>query len=156
MSAHVLDKLPLAAAALLDPTEAAAVEAHVRECPACAAEAASWRGLAGDLRRLSSPSPSPALVARTRAAVESRLAERAEHAWNRAALAFVVGFAWTLAVGAWLLLDLVRGELTLRLGASLGPTAAWYAAYTFSGWVAAAAAAVLLGRRASEEKRRFA
>lgn len=156
MSGHVLDRLALAAAGALDAAEAALVEAHVRECAACAAEAEAWRGLAEWLRRLPEPRPSPALAARTRAIVEARLAERAERAWNRAALAFVIAFAWTLAVGAWLLLDLVRGELALRLGASLGPTAAWYAAYTLSGWVAAAAAAVLLGRRASEEKRRFA
>jgi anti-sigma factor RsiW len=153
MSAHVEDRLALAAAGLLDPAEAAAVEAHVRGCAACAAEAASWRGLAGDLRRLASPHASEALVAHTRAAVESRLAARAERAWNRAALGFAVSFAWTMAVGAWFALDLVRGELALRLGTALAPTAALYGTYMLTGWLAAGAAAVLLGRRAPAEGR---
>jgi anti-sigma factor RsiW len=156
MSGHVAGRLPLAAAGVLDAAEAALVAAHVRACPACAAEAAAWGHVADGLRALPAPRPPAVLLARTRAAVETRLAERADRAWNRAALAFVVAFAWTLAVGAWLLLDLVRGELALRLGASVGPTAAWYAAYTLTGWLAAGAAAVLLGRRASEERGRFA
>ena len=99
------------------------------------------------------PRPSRALVARTVAAVEERLAERAERLWNRAALGFLVAFAWTLAVVAWLLVDLVRGELALRLGSSMAPTAAWYAAYVIAGWLTAGAAAVLLGRRSHEEGR---
>ena len=153
MSGHVLERLPLAAAGVLEPDEAALVEAHVRECAACAAEAAAWRAVAEDLRRLPAPRPPAAVSARTRAAVEGQLAARAERAWNRAALGFAVAFAWTLAVGAWLLLDLFRGQLALRLDAPVAPTAAWYAAYTLTGWLAAGAAAVLLGRRASEEGR---
>ena len=51
-------------------------------------------------------------------------------------------FAWTLAVVAWLLVDLVRGELALRLGSAVLPTAAWYAAYLVAGWLSAGAAAV--------------
>jgi anti-sigma factor RsiW len=153
MSAHPEDRLALAAAGLLGPAEAAALEAHVGECAACAAEAAAWRDLAGDLRRLAPPHASPALVARTRSAVEARLAARAERAWNRAALGFAVSFAWTVAVGAWFALDLVRGELALRLGTALAPTAAWYGTYMLTGWLAAGAAAVLLGRRAPAEGR---
>ncbi len=102
---------------------------------------------------MAAPRPSRALVARTVEAVEERLAERAERAWNRAALGFLVAFAWTLAVVAWLLVDLVRGELALRLGSAIRPTAAWYAAYVVTGWLTAGAAAVLLGRGAREEGR---
>ena len=153
MSGHVHERLPLAAAGALDAAETTQVEAHVGECAACAAEAAQWGVLTAELRRLPAPRPAAALVARTRVAVEGRFAARAERAWNRAAIGFTVAFAWTLAVGAWLLLDLLRGELALRLGASVAPTAAWYAAYMLSGWLAAGAAAVLLGRRASAEGR---
>lgn len=155
MSGHVNDRLALAAAGALDRgAEAARVEAHLSECPECAAERAAWEALADGLRRLPAPAPSPALVARTRSFVEAALAARAERAWNRAALGFAVAFAWTVAVGAWLLLDLLRGQLALRLGtASLGPTAAWYLAYVVTGWLAAGASAVLLGRRASSEGR---
>jgi len=153
MSDHVTDRLPLAAAGGLDPAEESRVEAHLAGCASCAKDAAEWRRLAEGLRRLPAPRPSRALVARTMEAVERRFAERSERAWNQAALGFLVAFAWTLAVVSWLILDLVTGDLALRLGRPLGPTAAWYAAYVAAGWLTAGAAAVLLGRSAREEGR---
>lgn len=153
MSGHVTDRLPLAAAGALDPAEAARVEAHVRECAACASEAGAWRRLAEGLGWMPSPRPSRALVARTVEAVEARLAERRENAWNRAALGFLVAFAWTMAVVSWLLVDLLTGELALRIERSFGPPAAWYGAYLVTGWFSAGVAAVLLGRRRQEEGR---
>jgi anti-sigma factor RsiW len=127
------------------------VAAHLGECAACAAEAAEWRRLAQELGRLPAPKASPGLVARTVQAVEERLAERAEQAWNRAALGFLVAFAWTLAIVAWLAFDLVAGGLAAWLGGPIGPTAAWYGVYLVAGWLSAGAAAVLLGRRSQEE-----
>jgi hypothetical protein len=153
MSDHFRELLALEAADALEPGEAAPLAAHERECAACAAEAASWRALAGELRRLAPPRPSSTLVARTREAVEVLLAERAERVWNRAALGFLVAFAWTLTAVAWLVLNLFTGEVALRLQRPVGPTAAWYAAYLVAGWMSAGAAAVLLGRRTREEGR---
>ena len=153
MSGHVTDLLPFAAAGSLDPGESLRVEAHLRECPACAGEAAAWRGVAGELGRLPAPKPSRGLVARTVEAVEQRLAERSARTWNRAALGFLVAFAWTLALLSWVIVDLVNGALALRLDRSVGSSAAWYAAYLVAGWLTAGAAAVLLGRRAQEEGR---
>jgi anti-sigma factor RsiW len=153
MSPHVTDLLPLAAAGALDPVEAQQVERHLRECPACAGEAAAWRLLGEGLGRLPAPKPPPALVARAVEAVERRLAERAERTWNAAALGFAVAFAWTMAAVAWLLLDLVSGELALRLERPVGPTAAWYAAYVVGGWLTAGVAAALLGRHTQQEGR---
>lgn len=150
MSAHVTGLLALAAAGALDAVEAARVEEHLRECPACAAEAAEWHRLADGLARMPSPRPSAALVARTVEAIEERLAERSERAWNRAALGFAVAFAWTMAVVAWVLLDLLTGALAVRLDRPVGPTAAWFAAYVVAGWLTAGAAAVLLSRRTEE------
>ncbi len=153
MSAHVTRLLPLASAGALDADEAARVEEHLRECAACAAEAAEWRRLVDGLAGLPAPRPPRALVARTVEAIEERLAERAERAWNRAALGFAVAFAWTMAVVSWLLLDLLTGTLAVRLDRPVGPTAAWYAAYVVAGWLTAGAAAVLLSRRRQEEGR---
>ena len=153
MSAHVKELLALAAARALDPSEAARVEAHLGGCAECARDAGEWRRLTDGLRRLPTPRPSRALVARTVEAVEARLSERSERAWNRAALGFLVAFAWTLAVVSWFLLDLVTGVLALRLDRPVGGTAAWYAAYVIAGWLTAGAAATLLGRRAPEEGR---
>jgi anti-sigma factor RsiW len=153
MSAHVTELLALAAAGVLDPAEAARVEAHVRECGACAAQAAEWRRLAEGLARMPSPRPSRALVARTMEAVEERLAEGSERAWNRAAVGFLVAFAWTLAVLSWVIVDLVNGALASSFERSVGSAAAWYAAYVVAGWMTAGAAAVLLSRRTPEEGR---
>ena len=153
MSGHVTELLPLAAAGALDPVESARVERHLAQCPACASEASAWRVVADGLGRLPAPKPSRALVARTVRAAEERLAERAERAWNQAFLALLVAFAWTLAVLSWLVVDLVNGVLVLRLGRSVGSTAAWYAVYLVTGWVTAGGAAGLLGRRAQEEGR---
>ena len=153
MSPHVTQLLALAAAGSLAAHESERVAAHLRECPACAARAEEWRLLADALRRLPQPRPEPGLVARTRELVAARLAERADRAFNRAALAFVVGLAWTLAIFGWAVFDLVAGELALRLSHPLGSLAAWYAAYLLLGWLAAGVAAALLGRRVQEEGR---
>jgi anti-sigma factor RsiW len=153
MSDHPRELLALAAAGVLDPAEAARVETHVASCAACATEAARWRRLAEDLGRMGAPRPSRALVARTTEAVESRFAERAEQAWNRAALGFLVAFAWTLAVLAWVMLDLVAGGLARQLERPAAATAWLYGMYLVAGWLTAGATAVLLGRRAREEGR---
>jgi anti-sigma factor RsiW len=153
VSPHVEDRLALRAAHALDPGEEPLVEAHLRECPACAAAAASWQALAEGLRELPGPRPGPALLARTRAAVERRLAVRAEQAWNRAALGFLIVFGWTLTGLVWMALDVVLGQVAARLDRPLGPTALWLAGYVAVGWVTAATAALLLGRHAREEGR---
>ncbi len=153
MSPHVTELLALAAAGALDAGESERVAAHVRECAACAARADEWGHVVLGLGRLPQPRPSQALVARTLEAVEALIAERAERDWSRAALGFLVALAWTLAIVAWLVIDLVAGELALRLARPVGPTAAWYGAYLVAGWLTAGAAAVLLGRRVQEEGR---
>jgi anti-sigma factor RsiW len=153
MSGHVSELLPLAAAGVLDAREQAQVAAHLGVCEACAREAVAWRDIALGLGQLPAPRPSRGLVARTVEAVEARLAERAERAWNRAALGFLIAFAWTLALLSWLVIDLVAGGLALRLDRPVGPTAAWYAAYVVAGWLAAGVTAALIGRRAQEQGR---
>jgi anti-sigma factor RsiW len=153
MSKHVSELLPLAAAGALDAQERAQVAAHLGACEACAGEAAAWRRVAAGLAQLPASRPSRALVARTVEAVEARLAERAERAWNRAALGFLVAFAWTLAVLSWVVIDLVAGGLALRFDRPVGPTAAWYASYVAAGWLAAGVAAAFAGRRAQQEGR---
>jgi len=153
MSPHVTELLSLAAAGALDAQEQAQVAAHLGECEACAGEAAAWRRVAAGLGQLSAARPSRAVVARTVEAVEALLAERAERAWNRAALGFLVAFAWTLALLSWVVIDLVAGGLALRLDRPVGEAAAWYAAYLVAGWLAAGVAAAFVGRRAQQEGR---
>jgi anti-sigma factor RsiW len=156
MSEHVRDLLAGAATGVLDADERRRVESHVRECAECAARAEEWRALAGGLRDLAAPEPSPGLLARTREAIERRRAEREERLWNRAALGFLIVFGWTLVGVAWFFFELVLGELAVRFDRPLGPTVLWFAAYLVAGWFAAGAAAVLLGRRTHEEEGRLA
>jgi anti-sigma factor RsiW len=153
MSGHVSELLPLAAAGALDATEQARVAAHLAECETCARAAAGWRELVAGLDELEASRPSQALVARTVEAVEARLAERGERAWNRAALGFLIAFAWTLAVLTWVVIDLLAGSLALGLAHPFGSTAAWFAAYLLTGWLAGGVTAVLVGRRTQEEGR---
>jgi anti-sigma factor RsiW len=153
VSAHVRDRLPLLAAGALDPGEEAAVRAHLAQCVACADAEARWRALADGLRELGGPAPDTGLLARTREAAARRIAERAEEAWNRRALGFLIVFAWVLTGGTWLVIELVVGTLALHLGRSPGSTALWFGAYVAAGFVTATAAAVLLGRQAREEGR---
>lgn len=153
MSGHGDDRLALAAAGALEPAEQERVELHLQGCPECARRAEQWRALGDGVRDLPAPAPSPGLLARTRAAVERLQAGREERTWNRVALGFLIVFGWTLSGVAWLLLELVVGELATRIDRPLGPTAAWFVTYLVVGWVAAAAAAMLLGRRPHEEGR---
>jgi anti-sigma factor RsiW len=153
MSGHVEELLALESAGALTPEEQARVTAHLRECEACAARAEGWRSLAEDLRGLPEPKPTSRLVSRTRELVERSLAEREDRAWNRAALGFLIVFGWTLTGVAWFVIELLVGELALRLDRPLGPTVLWFTAYLAAGWVAAGAATVLLGRRVQEEGR---
>jgi anti-sigma factor RsiW len=153
VSAHVRDRLPLLAAGALEAGEEEPVRAHLAACPACAEAEARWRHLADGLREMDGLAPGPGLLARTREAVARRIAERAEEAWNRRALGFLIVFAWTLTGGTWLLIELVRGTLALHLGRAPGSTALWFGAYVAAGFVMATAAAVLLGRQAREEGR---
>jgi anti-sigma factor RsiW len=150
---HPEELLALYAAGVLDAAEEAALMAHLRACTACTQRVAEWRNLAQSLRAEQAPRLSPGLVARTLRAVASVAAERGERTWNRAALGFLVAFAWTLTLSAWLLFEVVGGALKPFVERPLASAGLWFAGYLIIGWLAAGAAAALLGRRAQEEGR---
>lgn len=50
MTQHPVDELALYAAGQLNPAQAAAVETHLRQCPACREELAFWQSLSGEIR----------------------------------------------------------------------------------------------------------
>jgi anti-sigma factor RsiW len=153
MSRHVAELLPLEATGGLDAAERGEVVAHLAECAVCATEAEAWRRLVQRLERLSSARPSPALAARTRAAADLRLADRAEQTWNRAALGFLIAFAWILVGLSWMVMDLLGGGLARQHGRPMVPTFAWYAIYEAAGFVATGVAAVFAGWRVQEQGR---
>ncbi|HEV2206453.1 MAG TPA: zf-HC2 domain-containing protein, partial [Candidatus Acidoferrales bacterium] len=97
----IRELLALAAAGALTTAEERQVAEHLRSCADCRNEMESWRSIATDLCRLPTPQPSSRLVQATIARAEAKLAEQAEHDWNRRVMIFVLAFAWVLTVASW-------------------------------------------------------
>src|SRR5262245_55887807 len=100
MSEHdkIRKLLVLAAAGTLTTTEEEQVVEHVRSCSVCSNELEAWQSIATDLCRLPTPQPSTWLMQATLARAQAKLAEQAEHDWNRRVMIFVVAFAWVLVI----------------------------------------------------------
>jgi predicted anti-sigma-YlaC factor YlaD len=145
--------LALAAAGALTSAEEKQVAEHLRSCTACSNELEAWRPIASELRRLPTPQPSSWLVQATLARAEAKLAEQAEHDWNRRIMVFVVAFAWLLTIASWPAFHFV----SRRFGSMVGPqfTSTWmsFAAFTALGWLAGGVAAVMLAIRQRGERR---
>jgi hypothetical protein len=79
MTKHPVDELALYAAGQLSQADAATLEAHLHECPACREELAFWQSLAGEIHTSNAEITAPAGLAEdalqrihTQAAPESR------------------------------------------------------------------------------------
>ena len=155
MSEHdkIRELLPLAAAGALTSAEEERVAAHMRLCVACSNEMNEWQSVAGSIRRLPTPQPSPRLLQMTLARAEAQLVEQAEHDWNRRVIIFVVVFAWVLTVASWPLAHAVMGGLTSLLSPQLNRTWIDFAGFTALAWAAGGTAAVLLALRQRRERR---
>jgi hypothetical protein len=155
MSEHdkIRGLLALAAAGALTSAEQKQVAEHVRSCIACSNELGAWRPIASELRRLPTPQPSSWLVQATLARAAAKLAEQAEHDWNRRVMIVVVVFAWLLTIASWPVFHVVSE----RFGSLLEPqfSHSWigFAAFTALGWLAGGVAAVMLAVRQRGERR---
>ena len=165
MSEHdkIRELLALAAADALTSAEEKQVAEHVRSCVGCSNELGAWRPIASELRRLPTPQPSSWLVQATLARAEAKLAEQAEHDWNRRVMIVVVAFAWLLTIASWPIFHFMSG----RFGSLLEPhfnhtqfgqtvfSQTWisFAAFTALGWLAGGVAAVMLAIRLRGERR---
>lgn len=137
--------LPLAAAGALDAREQHELDAHLRECPACAAQLGRYADIAAALRRLPTPQPSPAVVERARARAQAEFAAHAEERSNFVVMFFLVLFSWTVTLATW---PVVRLATEGMLGwFNLQQTWLGLAGYTLLGWITAGVAAGLLGWR---------
>jgi Putative zinc-finger len=164
----IRELLALAAAGALTSAEEKQVAEHVRSCVACSNELDAWRPIATELRRLPTPQPASWLVQATLARAQAKLAEQAEHDWNRRVMTVVLAFAWLLTIASWLVFHVVSG----RFGSLLDPqfshapfshtqfgqtwfSNTWisFAAFTALGWLAGAVAAVMLAIRQRGERR---
>ena len=155
MSEHdkIRELLALAAADALTSAEEKQVAEHVRSCVSCSNELDAWRPIASELRRLPTPQPSSWLVQATLARAEAKLAEQAEHDWNRHVIIFLVGLAWVLTIASWPVFDFVSPYLGNLLGPQFGHTWISFAAFTALGWLAGGVAAVMLTVRQDSERR---
>lgn len=149
----IRELLALAAAGALTTAEEKQVAEHLRSCAACSNEMDAWRSIATDLCRLPTPQPSSRLVQSTLARAEAKLAEQAEHDWNRRVMIFVVAFAWLLTVASWTVFHVVSGGLLSLFGAQFGRTWINFAAFTALAWLGGGMAAVMLALRQRRERR---
>jgi anti-sigma factor RsiW len=148
MSGHddVREMLALAAAGALTAEEMRRVEEHSRNCDACSAELAAWRGLAGEVRELPGPRAPEDLAARAVNRLRGQLAASAEKRWDNAVLAVLTLFAWTVGLASWAIARIVTGGLLIALDTSFATWLIWLAASTVLVWMTAGAAAIMLGR----------
>ena len=149
----IRELLALAAAGALTSAEEKQVAEHVRSCTACANEMEAWQPIASELRRLPTPQPSPWLVQATLARAEAKLAEQAEHDWNRRVLIVVVAFAWLLTIASWAVFHVLSERFGRLLGPEFSHTWISFGAFTALGWLAGTVAAVLLAIRQRGERR---
>ena len=165
MSEHdkIRELLALAAAGALTSAEEKRVAEHVRSCIACWNELGAWQPIASELRRLPTPQPSSWLVQATLARAAAKLADQAEHDWNRRVMIFVLSFAWLLTIASWLAFHFVSARFGSLLGpqfsqtqfglTQFGQTWISFAAFTALGWIAGGVAAVMLAIRQRGERR---
>ena len=146
MSEHnkIRELLTLAAAGALTSEEEKRVAEHLRSCVACSEQLEAWRSIATELYQLPSPQPSSRLVQETLAHAQRKLAEQAEHDWNRRIIISVVALAWLLMVASWPLLHFVSSGFGSLLGPLFGRTWISFAAFTALAWFAGGVAALIV------------
>jgi len=154
MSEHdkIRELLALAAADALTSAEEKQVAEHVRSCTACANELEAWRPIASELRQMPTPQPSSWLVQATLVRAEAKLAEQAEHNWNRRVMIGVVAFAWLLTIASWPVFHVVSERLGSLMEPQFSPTWISFAMFTALGWFAGGVAAVMLAIRQRGER----
>jgi hypothetical protein len=157
MSEHdkIRELLALAAADALTSAEEKQVAEHVRSCVSCSNELDAWRPIATELRQLPTPQTSSWLLRATLARAEAKLADEAEHAWNRHVLIFLVTLAWLLTIASWPAFHFVSPYFGSLLGPQFGHPWISFAAFTALGWLAGGVAAVMLAVQ-QHGKRRLA
>lgn len=145
--------LSLAAADALETHEEQRVAAHVRSCEACSEELRQWQEMGAALRRLPTPQAAAALVARTLAMAQAKLAEESERRFERRLLAIGVTFSWVLVALSWPLAQLFAGGWMSLLGVGFAQKWENFAAFTAFCWLAGSAAAIFLSRYRERERR---
>ena len=145
--------LPLAAAEALDAGERRALERHLAECAACAAEFEEWRALGAGLKRLPTPMAPQTLVERTRLQLEGHLAAEAARRLNPWLVGFAVLLSWTFAVGTWMVFKFLTAGVLSWLDPASRQIWLGLTVYTLAGWAVGGVAAISVGWRRSAARR---
>lgn len=151
--AELRRQLALFVAGALDAEMEGRIVRHTAACSTCAADLERWRSISGGLRRLPTPQPHPALVARTRALVSAQIAERAEQRQNRTVLILLVCFAWLITIVGWPVFRFVSGGVLSLLDIRFHQAWLLFAISSALTWLAGGSAAVLLSIRRQHERR---
>ncbi|HEV8383475.1 MAG TPA: hypothetical protein VGQ11_01295, partial [Candidatus Acidoferrales bacterium] len=109
--------------------------------------------LAGGLKSLPTPQPSPMLVQRVRARLEDAAAERAEKQRSLATLVLLVLFSWALTLASWPMVRLASQSVASWLDISV--RAAWVEVFTYMvlTWLTGGVAAAVLAWQKQRERR---
>jgi anti-sigma factor RsiW len=113
MSTHerIHSLLPLAAAAVLDPADTSAVDAHLDECPECRRELQRLRLYTEGLRTMPQPAVPNGLLQRTAIrAIHAREQKAARHK-EALALGLLGGFSCAMGIVFWLMARTFLGGL---------------------------------------------
>ncbi len=145
--------LALAAADALDVSEQQALERHVAECSACAAELEDWRVLGAGLKRLPTPMAPAALVERTRMQVEGQLAAESARRSSPWLIGFAILLSWTFAVGTWMVFKFLTAGALSWLDPAARQLWLGLTVYTLAGWAVGGIAAIGVGLRRPAARR---
>lgn len=155
MSEHdkIRELLVAAAAGTLTAPEEKQVVEHVRSCVICSNELEVWRSIATDFCKLPTPQPSSQLVHATLARAEAKLAEQAEHDWNRRVMTFGVAFVWLVLIASWPVFQFVSRCFGYLLGPHFGRAWIIFAAFAALAWLEGGVAAAMLALQQRDERR---
>ena len=147
MTEHELvrELLTLAAAGVLAPDEHRRVEQHAAVCDLCRRELDSWQAYSRELGRLPAPAIPSQLAERTRNRILGHYIASVERRWDDVMMTVLALHGWTMALLAWVLWHVFRGEVTTLFDAGFVKVLIWSGLSTGFAWVTAAIAAVVLG-----------
>ena len=100
------------------------------------------------LRRLPTPMPPAALVARVRRLGHLELAGQADERLNALVLGGVIFFVWTVNVFAFAVIRLLTAEGLLRMATALS----WSVGYFVAAWLTGTAVLILVGIHVRRER----
>jgi anti-sigma factor RsiW len=154
MSEHekIRELLPLAAAGVLDASEEARIQNHLRLCEECTAQLSFWQELQSGLRRIPTPQAPASLVQRTIAMAQNAVLEESDRRSERRVIAVATVFSWLLVAVSWPLAQFLGHGWMALVGSGFKQGWENFVAFTALCWLAGAAAAILLAARKQRER----